>query len=174
MRLPSPRSSKASQPSRSSNYPWKRGVPGSCWNHLGTPPACTLRQNAVFSLLENRLCLGVLVGRQRFRTLKIFGTHGNLPAYPACAGYGAGHPASLAADLPGDTEPSSKTLKRDKLQRVAGITFRIETVHKSLFALMGEAVPVSEFSRLPAFPHLSADFCLHLQETPALSRPRTL
>ena len=92
--------------------------------------------------MENRLCLGVLVGRQRFRTplkfstignsgLRCFGIAGNfigfgnfdlgqlwypakagsasisstatLPAYPACAGYGAGHYASLAADMHGDT-----------------------------------------------------------------------
>jgi hypothetical protein len=68
--------------------------------------------------MENRLCLGVLVGRQRFRTprqlnigqfvnpmlrhrrqLRNFGIQlrlasastATLPAYPASAGYGAGH-----------------------------------------------------------------------------------
>src|ERR1700678_1705932 len=47
---------------------------------------------------------------------------------------------------------SSKTLKRDKLQRVVGITFRTETVHKSLFALTGDAVSAS------AFPCSTTDF----------------
>jgi hypothetical protein len=55
--------------------------------------ACKLTRKGVFFSLENRLCLGVLMGRQRFRTLKIVFTFGNLPVHPACAGYGAGHHA---------------------------------------------------------------------------------
>jgi hypothetical protein len=45
------------------------------------------------------------------------------------------------------TPRGGKTLKQGELQRVAGISiFRIELVHKSVFALSGHAVPSSAFA----------------------------
>jgi hypothetical protein len=89
MRPRSPRSSKASQPSKSSKrhgsgvYREGRGFgSGALGNHPVYSLACALRQKAVFSSLENRLCLGVLIGRQRFRTHKIFDTHGTFRSIP--------------------------------------------------------------------------------------------
>jgi hypothetical protein len=76
---------------------WKASRHRKLWNDRYSNPrrtcevithytsACTLRKNALFFSLENRLCLGVLIGRQRFRTLKIFGNHSNLPVHPARA-----------------------------------------------------------------------------------------
>ena len=50
----------------------------------------------------------------------------------------------------GDTGTSSgsKTLKQGELQRVAGIRSGREIMHKSVFALAGDIVPVSASSRL--------------------------
>jgi large subunit ribosomal protein L7/L12 len=56
--------------------------------------ACISTGEGVFFSLENRLCLGVLVDRQRFRTfLKSISTTAIFRSIPLCAGYGAGHHA---------------------------------------------------------------------------------
>jgi len=130
--------------------------------------ACARTWKVVSLSLENRLCLGVLIGRQRFRTLANFVfLHGIIPVHPACAGYGAGHHA-LWRRTRMVTQERQQTLRLGELQRVAGIHSETEIVHKSVIALTGGAVPASAFTRL------RANLSTATRQSPKSTRTRTL